>query len=396
MINWKERCQQILAQQIREEQLAGASILVFHKGKEIFYHQDGLAARDKKVPIRRDTIFRIFSMTKPVTAAAVMMLVDRGELDLMDPVSKFLPEFSQLKVYDGKELRAAVNPVTIRSLLQMTSGFVYPNAPGLCGEQTQKVYDETEALRNTPDSLTTRKTAARFARCPLLFEPCTGWFYGVSADILGAVVEAVSGRSFGAFLKENIFDVLGMPDTGFYVPQEKYDRLAKVYKVIPNAPMEEYHTNYLGISIAMDQPPAFESGGAGLVSTIDDYRKFARMLLSDGIFEGKRLLSREAVQRMRTASLTPAQLPAFADIPFNNGFTYGYLMRNMVDPASSHQYGSVGEYGWEGWLGSYFFCDPEQDLLMLFMTQTYDGGYIPCVRRMRNTIYHQLSEGAGL
>ncbi len=141
----------------------------------------------------------------------------------------------------------------------------------------------------------------------------------------------------------------------------------------------------------MDAPPAFESGGAGLVSTIDDYGRFARMLLQDGSFEGRRLLSKAAVRMMRSAELNGPAQRSFESYPFNQGFTYGLLMRNMRSPANSHQYGSAGEYGWEGWLGSYFFAAPQEDIAMIFMTQSYDAGYLPCVRRMRNVLLSTLS-----
>lgn len=385
-MDWKTRIEQILEEEVQSQRLAGGSVLVFHKGREVLYHQAGAADREARIPLRRDTIFRIFSMTKPITAAAVMMLVDSGKLDLLEPVSQYLPEFAQMRVCVDGVLREARNTITIRDLLQMTSGLVYPTVPGPCGERVQAVYNAAEALRGTGGSLTTREMARRFAFTPLLFEPGTDWCYGVSADVLGAVIEAASGKRFGQFLKENIFDALGMTDTDFYVPEEKRRRLAQAYLVTPEQTLEAYETNYLGISMTMDAPPAFESGGAGLASTIDDYGRFAGMLLQDGEYAGKRLLSKQAVHMMRGASLAERAQRSFTGYPFNRGFTYGLLMRNMRDPENSYQYGSVGEYGWEGWLGSYFFVAPQEELTMIFMTQSYDAGYLPCVRRMRNVL----------
>ena len=389
-MNWRQTIERIFEEEIREQHLLGGNVLVYHKGREVFYHQAGLADREAKRRVERDTIYRIFSMTKPVTAAAVMILVDRGQLDLLDPVSKFLPEFERVQVYENGALRKADKEITIKHLLQMTSGLVYPDAPGICGESVQAVYDEAEAFRGTDKSLTTRQMARRFAETPLYFEPGTDWYYGVSADVLGAVIEEISQKRFGTFLQENIFDVLGMEDTAFYVPAEKYKRLAKVYRFADRQDPEPYFSNYLAVSIDMDEPPAFESGGAGLVSTIDDYGKFARMLLGNGMLEGKRILSEAAVQMMHSAGLTERARSFFTSYPFNEGFTYGFLMRNMLAPAESHQYGTVGEYGWEGWLGSYFFVSPKDELTMIFMTQAHDGGYLPCTRRMRNAMLSEL------
>ncbi len=391
-MDWQQTIKRILEKEIEEQHLAGANIVVYHKNQEAFYHQSGMADMENQIRIKRDTIFRIFSMTKPITSVAVMMLVDRGELDLLDPVSKFLPEYQKMQICENGKLHSAQNEITIRDLLQMTSGLVYSDEPGMCGQSVQAVYDKAEALRGTKDSLTTREMAYEFSQTPLHFEPGTDWYYGVSADVLGAVVEVVSGKSFGTFLKENIFDVLGMVDTGFYVPPEKYHRLANAYRPVSEHKLEKYTTNYLAISIPMDSAPSFESGGAGLVSTIDDYGKFARMLLNEGEFEGKRLLSRAAISMMRHAGLSEQEKGSFTRYSFNQGFTYGFLMRNMIAPSNSYQYGSIGEYGWEGWLGSYFFVDPEDDLTMVFMTQDYNGGYLPAVRRIRNVLFSAIDD----
>lgn len=280
-MSWQETIQSIMDAETENRNLAGRSLLILQEGREIFYHEAGLADVEAGRPVRRDTIFRIFSMTKPITAAAVMLLVDQGRLDLMDPVSRYLPGFGETRVLADGSLGANETPATIRDLLQMTSGLVYPDGDDPASRGIQGVYDRIEALRGTGEELTTGQIARAFGEAPLRFAPGTDWNYGVSADVLGAVVEAASGMAFGDFLEEELFRPLGMKDTAFFVPEEKRERLAAAYRREAGEPPRRYETNYLGIDMKMEKP-GFQSGGAGLAGTVDDYARFAEMLRREG------------------------------------------------------------------------------------------------------------------
>lgn len=275
----KEQLENVIHSAIADQQLAGMNLLILKENEEKLYLNCGYADRANHKEIQRDTIFRLFSMTKPITSAAVMILFQRGLIDLTDPVSKYISSFENQMVAVPGGLEAARNPVTIQNLLSMTGGLTYDGYATAAEAATQNVFDEVHARMHSDDPVTTLEFAEKIGRCPLKYHPGTGWKYSVSADILGAIVEKVSGVSFGEFLREEIFDPLGMNDTGFYVSKEKQYRLAVPYQCTKNG-LKEFHVNYLGICMAMDTPPAYEAGGAGLVSTIDDYARFTSMLLN--------------------------------------------------------------------------------------------------------------------
>ena len=224
-----QKMEQTLQQAVAEGFITGGNLMVLKDGKEQFYCAAGYADRDAKTPIERNTIFRLYSMSKPVTAAAAMILMEEGKIDLMDPVSLYIKSFQEQKVWTEEGLVPVERPVEIRDLLSMTSGLVYGGGPSVPEEAAQKVFDEAIAKLGTPEEIGTVEMAERLGACPLMFQPGTQFIYGTSADILGAIVEVVSGQRFGTFLKERIFDPLGMEDTGFYVPGVKQGRLSKVY-----------------------------------------------------------------------------------------------------------------------------------------------------------------------
>lgn len=222
-------------------------------------------------------------------------------------------------------------------------------------------------------------------RCPLEFQPGSNWKYGVSADILAAVVEKVSGMPYSEFLEKELFEPLEMTDTGFYVPEEKQDRLAMAYQSTKDG-IKEYKDNTLGIRLSMDVPPAYEAGGAGLVSTIDDYSKFTEMLLNKGNFQGQQILFPKTVEFMTTHRLTPQQQAGMDNWVEMNGFSYGNLMRVMTDPWKAGFAAAPGEYGWDGWLGCYFTNIPDTEMTILMMMQKKDAGTFELTRRLRNVI----------
>lgn len=381
----REKMQEMLNTAVANKELAGGSLLIRQDGEEICYLESGMADREQGKAIRRDQIYRLYSMSKPVTGAAAMVLFEQGKLDLAEPVSAYLPAFRGQQVEENGNLVPAEREVTVKDLLGMTSGLLYNGNPGLAGEYVTQVFRRVDEKLLTDQAMTTAEIAEALGRGPLKFQPGSSWLYGTSADVLGAVIEAVSGMTFGAFLEKNIFSPLGMKDTGFYVPEEKRERLAAAYRMDDNGELVRYEENHLGIINAMDRQPAFESGGAGLVSTIDDYARFAQMLLNEGELDGRRILRPATVRFMTAGQLNQAQQLAFVR-NFSNmpGFSYGNLMRVMKDPGQSATLNHVGEYGWDGWLGCYFANDPAARMTMLFMMQKIDSGLTSVVRRMRN------------
>lgn len=386
----EEKLRQILEQAVEENLVAGGNLLVWEDGKELVYTQAGLADRENNKKINRDTIFRLYSMSKPVTAAAAMILMERGMLDLYEPVSKFLPEYAEVKVAAENGLISPQREMLVGDLLSMTSGLVYPDEATVSGKTTDLVYQELDRRLYSENPMTTRELAKNLANCPLAFTPGSSWQYGTSADVLAAVIEVISERKFSEFLDEEIFMPLGMRDTGFWVPEEKQDRLAKTYEtvVLPDGrkDMILYTGNHLGICNDMMQSPAYEAGGAGLVSTLDDYMKFAGMLLGEGFFDGVRILQPETVRYMCSRELMPAQQAAMDAWIGLEGHSYGNFMRVCKDPTKSKMLVRRDEYGWDGWLGMYFANFPNEKMTMLIGTQKKDGGTFALTRKLRNAI----------
>lgn len=378
-----------LSTSIANKEIAGANFMVIKNGEEVFYHEDGLADMETGIPIARNSIFRLYSMSKPVTATAVMMLLERGEIDLFDPVSRYIPGFRNQMVEKDGGLVAPEREVNIHDLLNMTSGLVY-GGPGLAGQHTESLLQELGNRLHGPNPMTTLEFAGRLGQGPLAFEPGASWEYGTSADVLGAVVEAVSGMRFGEFLKTEIFGPLGMENTGFWLTEEQRGRLAKTYQDDSEGGLKLYADSHLGINHQLDREPAFESGGAGLASTIDDAARFTTMLMKGGTLNGVQLLKPRTVQYMTSAGLTPPQQQSFALWQSLCGHSYGNQMRIMTEPGQAGHIGSKGEYGWDGWLGAYFMNSPQDDLTILFMVQKKDAGTLPVTRKLRNIVFSSL------
>lgn len=392
MYDYRQAIDGIMRQEVDAGQIAGAGYLLLQGGKERYFSTCGYADRERRTPIERDTIFRLFSMTKPVTAAAVMLLVERGELDLRDIVSQYLPTFREQTVWnpDGEPVPARC-AATIYDLLNMTSGIPYPENWEGCspsGRLMDELFQELKEAQAGGQRLTTREWVDRIAGIPLAFQPGERWMYGLSADVLGAVVEVVTGKRYGDFLREEIFAPLGMVDTGFYVPEDKLGRFAQNY--IWNGEkraLEVYTDCNLGEYYGSDV--SFESGGAGLVSTMEDYSHFAQMLLQGGIYDGVRILGEKTVQFMRQDRLSPEQKWAFL-WDSNLGCGYGCLMRVLTDQGAAGTIGSLGEYGWDGWTGNYVTIDPADDMVMLYFIQRCGYSSTSALRKLRNVTYGAL------
>lgn len=375
--------QELLQQAVEAGQIAGANLLVLQGGKELLYAQAGKAREDR--PFDRDTICRIYSMTKPVTAVAAMLLVERGVLELGQSVADHLPAYRDMQVWEqGKKVPARRN-ILIRDLLSMTSGLSYPGTDA-SGREVAAVFEEGDRRLYGDSPLTTQEMAQRIAGCGLAFHPGDKWMYGTSADVLGAVIEAASGMPLGDFLRQEIFAPLGMNDTGFYVPREKAHRLAAVYEPAADG-MRQKVTNNLNIAYTAHREPPFQSGGAGLVSTIDDYAKLAQSLLG----HGKPILKPATVAAMTRAQLLPWQQESlWRSWEGMYGYTYGNLCRILTKPGMSMLHGWQGEYGWDGWLGTYFCNSPQNDVTFLLFTQRIDAGTMEITRKLRNVLTSEL------
>lgn len=386
----KTQCEKIIQEEIKHQFTAGACLTVLRRGELLFTAQAGCRDMDAGLPMTPDTILRLYSMTKPITGAAVMLLMERGALDLWEPVSRWLPGFRGQTVTCQDSIRPVPREVTVHDLLSMTSGLPYPG-PGLLTEHA--VTRSFERLKSSLDSespVTTWDFANMLGENPLEFPPGSSWMYGASADVLGAVIEAVAGKRFGEFLKEELLEPLEMSDTGFWVPQEKRNRLARIYNS-SDGRLQEAPTCHLGIRYEMDRPPAFESGGAGLVSTLEDYSHFAVMLSSGGSYHGRRILSPATVRYFTSPRLLPRQQEAmWENWEHMAGYSYGNLMRVLTVPGASVYQGREGEYGWDGWLGCYFSNSPQTGITFLLGMQKQNAGTNRLTRKLRNLIAAEL------
>ena len=388
-MNLQAQVDSILTAAVRENQCAGMTVLVRRNGEDVLYAQAGLADIEAQKPISDDSIFRLYSQSKPVTAAATMILVERGLIDLMDGVDKYLPGFRSPKVVDAQgNITPAYRAPWIMELLGMTAGLSYPGEDP-AGQYAARVFEDAHAQILAGGGIPTVEFMNRLGEQPLAFQPGTHWRYSTCADVLGAVIEVVSGKRYGDFLREELFEPLGMVDTAFWVPEDKRERFVTCYKRTP-----EGLRPWLDMNLACgvyDRDPAFESGGAGLVSTLEDYSHFADMLLNKGEYAGKRILSPASVEFMTAPQLTQNVRRDLWDSL--DGYNYGKLMRICDEPERMAGLAVRGEYGWDGWLGSYFCNMPDQGITILSMQNTTDCGTSPYVRRVRNAVLAALSRG---
>ena len=377
----------LMNEAVEKDSIAGGSVAVIHKGETVYLDHFGYADRASGKKMSGDNLFRLFSLTKPITAAAAMLLLERGKIELRYPLKWFLPTFDNMQVLDENGLRPADRDITLGDLLTMTSGISYPGGTP-SGMKMGEVWGrQADAYENGGKPLSTRDFVLEMGNVPLAFTPGAKWEYGASADVMGAVIETVSGMKYSEFLKKEIFEPLGMNDTGFYIPEEKYHRLATPYVQTPEG--NSVYTNHDLCITDYKTPPAFESGGAGLVSTIEDYSKFVKMLLGRGSANGVRILGRKTVELMATDCLTDTQRASLEwDSMLGQG--YGNFMRVLKSPAAAGFNGSVGEYGWDGMLGCYFCIDPKEDLAFLYFVQQAYTGCTDFTRRLQNVVWGAL------
>lgn len=367
----------VLNAAVDNHEAAGFNALITRGGEEIAYTQAGWANIAEGKPVQRDSIFRLYSQTKPVTSAAVMLLMERGLLDMMDPVSKFLPGFARPRILQNGVLVPAGRDVFIFDLLSMTAGCSYPGED-FAGQHAAQLFDENQQRMDEGRGMTTIEFADAIGRLPFAFRPGSDFRYSTCADVLGAVVEVVSGKPLDEFMQEEIFTPLGMKDTAFWLPEKKMDRLVTAYERVPGD-VREYPVRHLCVGDYTKRPD-FISGGAGLVSTIDDYSRFATMLLRGGELDGVRILSRATADWM-----TRAQWPSTGWDSLN-GYGYGKLMRICTDPGAVAGIARMGEYGWDGWLGTYFANIPDLDMTIQIFLNARDTGTSTAARKVRNVV----------
>ncbi len=383
------RLEEVVQSYVDDDAIAGAVTLIARKGGQAHVRAYGMADRDSGTPMRPEAIFRIASMTKPVTSVAVMMLYEEGRFKLNDPVGQHLPALASLDVLtpsddgDGAYRRVpARRPVTIRHLLTHTSGIGYRFLGDLGASSTQRVLSELYRDAGVADGLaehdgTIEGLVTALGQLPLLHEPGAAFTYGLSNDVLGRLVEVLSGTTFDKFLRTRLLEPLGMNDTYFYIPDAKADRLASLYT--PNAArgldeiegtVEGRHLIY-SATYSTGEHRNYFAGGAGLSSTVHDYARFLQMLLNGGELDGVRILSPITVDLMTTDHI--GDIPTGSVVqPGSGGFGLGFAIRGK--PGADGELGSEGAYYWSGFFNTTFWVDPKEELLGILMTQIFPSG----------------------
>lgn len=372
---------------IESGQLAGAAAHLYRHGKDAYQYCTGWLNKEEGIPLKEDAIYLTCSLSKTFTIVTLMTLYEKGLFRLDEPVSKYIPAYKNLKVaephYGTTRIVPAKRPMTIEHLCTMTSGLPYPSSNSISAREFARLMEETGERERT-----TLERAELAAQVPLAFHPGDGWLYGYSSDVLGALIEVISGKRLGEYMKEAVLDPLGLTDTAFFVPPEKRSRLITCYSYDGNAltPYEDRP--------APDAPPAFESGGGGVYSTMGDIARFSRMLLQKGTLDGVRILSRKTVDLIRRNHLNEEQMKQFHSLfyPRFQGYGYGLSVRVMMHPEADGINGSVGEWGWDGAMGTWHFIDPEEDMVAVFMMQRLPGGHEDIPKRFIQTVYGAIKD----
>ncbi|SDR89460.1 serine hydrolase domain-containing protein [Bradyrhizobium canariense] len=362
-----ERVSDYMRNEVATGKIPGAIVLIQQHGRPVYFEKFGVLDVESKRPMAEDAIFRLYSMSKPITSVAAMMLVEDGKLALDDPLSKYIPAFADVKVgveepnESGKPalaLEPLKRPITIEDLLRHTSGLTY----GFYGDSAvRKLYANSDLFKGDFDNA---EFADRLAKLPLAEQPGTLWDYGHSTDVLGRVIEVVSGKSLFQFEKERLLDPLGMRETAFYVADE-----AKRPRIAEPMPNDRFTSPIAGIRNPMLKR-RWESGGAGMVGTTGDYVRFAQMLLNGGTLDGRRYLKPETVALMTSDHIGPETKIARDYFYFpgaDSGFGLGFAVRTMQPPNTPLP---LGEYRWDGVAGTFFFIDPKDDMFVICMMQT--------------------------
>jgi CubicO group peptidase (beta-lactamase class C family) len=387
-----DRLSGLLKGYVDRNNLPCVSALVGRWGKTIYREKFGWQDIQAQKPVAFETIFRIMSMSKPVTAVAAMLLYEEGHFDLNTPIHRFLPAFENPKVLISRDAETgevkteeAASPITFRHLFTHTSGISYGGSPD---DPVDHLYRQVlHDPAKSPSLDTLPGFIEHLATLPLACQPGTQWRYGFSLDVLAALVEVISGMSFPDFLKARLFEPLGMHDTGFTVPEDKLNRLATLYR---QGPAE-------GTLVPREAPvpmPVMMWGGGGLVSTLDDYSRFAAMLAQGGIHDGTRLLSPTTTRMFSMNWADPAALPSFvaANPPVNGGYGLSLGTAVLLDPSPTGKFGNPGEFYWGGAFGTYFWIDPQESLYGVLMTQLDPNWAYPIPWQFKQMVYQTRTD----
>ena len=390
--------QSVLDSYVAGQKLPGAIMGVMRRGQPVDYVAAGTLALDTDIKVAPDSLFRVYSMTKPTVGVATMMLIEQGRLHLDQPVSDILPEFRDMQVIIGGDVtrtRPAAGPILIRHMLTHTSGLSY----GIdAGSPLAKVYRQqginpgSRATKAGPGELAPvqnlEEMGARLSKLPLEFDPGTKWQYSIAADLMGLVIQRTSGVPFGDFLHQRIFGPLGMPDSEFVVPASKVDRLTTVYSVTPAGLIKSDDRKSSPFALPTDLP----SGGGGLVSTARDYMRFNAMLLNEGELDGVRLLKPETVRIARSNLMPPG--PVFGLLGKPNGF--GAFMQVVLPGGAFPGAEPPGSYGWSGAAGTTMWIDPVNEVAAALMVQFMPPGAYPIYLEARQAAYRDWKATGGL
>ena len=381
---------------VDDGRLPGWQIMVSRRGRVAHLSSYGLLDTDDGRPVEADSLWRIYSMTKPVTSVAAMMLWEQGKFDLADPISNWLPEFAAPRIYTGGSAAKhstvpATEPIRVWHLLTHTAGLTYG---------FHRVHVTDEIYRNAgfdfghPRGLDLAGSVAAWAELPLAFNPGSEWLYSVATDVLGRLVEVISGQSLDEFFAQHIFEPLGMTDTGFFVEEDQQHRLATLY-AMPAGGREIVRFDQMGRGVL--KPPRVLSGGGGLVSSMRDYTRFTWMLLGGGRLEGARLLSPRTLRAM-TRNQLPGGVdlqaygrPLFSEVRYD-GVGFGLGFATMLDPSAAKAAGNAGEFSWGGLASTAFWVDPVDEITAVFMTQLMPSSTYPLRPQMRQLVYQAVVE----
>jgi len=379
------RINSLMNRYVESGKLAGVVTCVAWRGQVVHLESFGHQNLETKTPMSLDSIFRIYSMTKPITSVALMMLYEESLFNLTDVVSQYIPAFKDVKVWgaDGV-LENPLRPITVQDLLRHTAGLSYG---GYAESQSpvDKLYDEADLFNS---KINNEEMTARITSLPLMFHPGTKWHYSVATDVIGYLVEVLSGMPLADFMREKIFSPLGMVDTAFHIDPSKLRRFCTLYGKAPDSNFGVLDTP---ASSEYLPPVALHAGGSGLVSTTSDYLKFAECILNKGELKGVRLLAPKTVEFMTCNHVPSTLLPiAFEGTEPMLGMGFGLGFSVMLDIAQTGVMGSVGDHGWGGYAETNFWIDPQEDLIAIMMTQYLPSQTYPIRKEFRTAVYQAL------
>lgn len=360
--------------QITKWRIVGADLLIYIKNKPVFRYSSGYSDLENKIPVNQQALYNLYSATKIITCTAALKLFEQGRFSMSDPLSKYIPEFKEMYLKNGKKVQ---NPITIEHLFTMTAGFGFNiHCPSIMSVR-----------KDTGGKCPTMDIVKALSKEPLLFEPGTTWAYGLCHDVLGGVIEVISGKKFEDYLKENIFIPLGMNNTTFHLTDNNREKMCKQYLY------DEQTGKHKEISLinTFKFGTEYESGGAGIISSVDDYILLASALANQGVApNGVKILSPDTIELMRTNMLNEKQLIDF-NWPHLKGYGYGYGVRTMLSPETAHSLSHVGEFGWGGAAGAHVLIDPENSMAVYYAQHMLCDQQEYVHPRLRNKIYECLA-----